>query len=322
MSPRALPAAEFDGASKVRTTRFDWAIVAVTAGPFVFFLTEHVLGVGLTALAAVAFMLGTPHVLATFGLYLDRDIRALSLGDRRRYMIVPALAIPLTVLAFLFVDGTAATVVLTGFLLWQTHHFTKQNLGMFSFWTRARDLPGMAPRERSLILGTTVIGGLGILRATGLVPDLDQPLRIAGVLVLTVGVVWVATHWQGQRSLALLAALAFYSPLLMFDVNLLTAAFAYQAAHGAQYYLMVGTVVHAGRPSPPSLLSITAVLAALFVGAVLITEATTNSAFNDHRWLFGVGKGIVAAHFVADAQLWRLREPAVRGIMKARFSFL
>lgn len=322
MRPEAIDAPRVEGASKIRVTRFDWAIVAVTAGPFLFFLTEHVLGVGLTAVAAVAFMLGTPHVLATFGLFLDRDIRALSLADRTRYMLVPALAIPLTVIAFLFVDGKAATVVLTGFLLWQTHHFTKQNLGMFAFWTRARRLPGMTPRERSLILGTTLIGGLGILRATGLVPDLDQPLRVVGLLVLTSGVIWVAAHWQGQRSLALLTAIAFYSPLLIFDVNLLGAAFAYQAAHGAQYYLMVGTVVHAGRPSSPSLLSVTTVVAALVVGAVLITAATSNWAFTDHRWLFGVGKGIVAAHFVADARLWRLRDPAVRGIMKARFSFL
>lgn len=308
--------------STARTTRFDWAIVAVTAGPFLFFLTQHALGLNLTAIAAVAFFLGTPHVLATFGLYLDRDIRSLSLTDRIRYVIVPVLAIPLTVLAFLFVDGTAAIVVLTGFLLWQTHHFTKQNLGMFSFWTRARGLPGMAPRERSLILGTTLIGGLGILRATGLAPDLNRSLRIVGLLALTAGVLWVTTHWQGHRSLALLVALVFYSPLLVFDTNLLTAAFAYQAAHGAQYYLMVGTVMHAGRPSPPSLLSVTTVLAALFVGAILITAATSGWAFDDHRWLYGVGKGIVAAHFVADAQLWRLRDPAIRTIMKARFSFL
>lgn len=322
MAPQPAALRPVVGVPAARTTRFDWAIVAVTMGPFLLFMTRHLLSLQMTVIATLAFFLGAPHVIATFGLYLDRDIRTLSLANRTRYLFVPALAVPLTVLAFLFVQGTAAGIVLTGFFLWQTHHFTKQNLGMFSFWTRARGLAGMTPRERSLILGTTLIGGLGILRATDLLPSFDHPLRIAGLLVLAAGVSWVAAHWQGQRSLALLAALAFYSPLLIFDVNLLGAALSYQAAHGAQYYLMVGTVMHAGRPSPPRLLSITTVLAALLLGAILITAATSTWAFTDHRWLFGIGKGIVAAHFVADAQLWRLRDPAIRSIMKDRFSFL
>ena len=73
-------------------TRFSWLAVGATAIPWVLFLAASAVG-DTPALAALAFVLGTPHVLATVGLYLDSDLRPHLRANRLRYMWGPILAI-------------------------------------------------------------------------------------------------------------------------------------------------------------------------------------------------------------------------------------
>lgn len=296
--------------------RFDQKIVAVTVVPFVAFLVLHVAHAIPPSFAILLLFLGGPHVLATFGLYLDGEVRELARSDPRRFVAVPLLTMVASMVAFGVIRGQAAVTLLVAFVLWQTYHFTKQNLGMFAFWCRASGQEGMATPERKLILATTAIGGLGVLRAFSVAPSLDRPLQVAGLVLLTAGTVHAIRLARGRRRLALLAAVAFYAPLHLFSVGILEASFAYQAAHGAQYYLMVGHTIRADRRA------VRLTIPLVLIGGMGLIYATSSGSFDARPWLFGLGKGIVAAHFVADASLWRLRDPGVRTLMKRRFSFL
>ena len=295
---------------------FDQKIAAATAIPFAFFLSVRLLGGLPVWLAALTLFLGAPHVLATIGLYVDRDIRTIAAADPVRYLVVPLAAIPVSVVVFGVTHGAAAVLAVTAFLAWQTQHYTKQNIGMFAFWCRARGLVSMRERERSLVRATTAVGVLGILRAMALAPGWDRALQVGGLALVASGALVVATSWEGRRSVALLAALAFYLALHLFRVDLLGAAFAYQAAHGAQYYLMVGQVI---RRNP---LAVRVTIPVVLLGGVVPLAALTASAFATAPLLFGFAKGVAAAHFLADASLWRLRRPEIRRVMATRFPFL
>jgi hypothetical protein len=60
-----------------------------------------------------------------------------------------------------------------------------------------------------------------------------------------------------------------------------------------------------------------AVVAFAVGGGLLLREWETTSGF-----LFGAYLGVVMAHFVLDAGMWRLSEPFQRRYMAERFSFL
>lgn len=294
---------------------FDRAIAAVTLIPFAAYLVLHLVGVPALVGAALVF-LGGPHVLSTFGLYLEPGVAALARTDLRRYVWLPLAVIPVTAIAFARAPGSLVPWLLTAFFIWQTHHFTKQNVGMFAFWTRARGEAGMTTPERRLILATTAIGVLGVVRAMEVLPSIGPALRGLGLVLLLAMAGAALVIGRGDRRWALLTAVAFYAPLHVFRADLFAAAFAYQAAHGAQYYLMVSQMV---RPSPRAVRS-TIVL--VLVGGVALVAATSTAALIATPLLFGIGKGIVGAHFVADARLWRLRDPDVRALVRQRFSFL
>lgn len=295
---------------------FPHQVLLVSALPWVLFLILRVQGQMPMVFVVLALGLGTPHVLATAALYLDPGLRDHVRAHRTRYLVAPAAVLVIATVAFAAAPTRAATFLLLGFLLWQTHHFTKQNLGMVAFSLRATKRPGLTTRERRLILGTTAIGALGVIRLMGLAPSVDGPLRAAGVAMLVVAAAVAVRPGDLRRSATLLGPVAFYSPLLLFSVDLGTAALAYQAAHGAQYYLMTA---HAARPTPAARRD---VLVLLLVGGPLIAAASLLGPYGGEAWVFGAAKGVVAAHFIADAGFWRLRDPEIRGFMQKRFVFL
>jgi len=300
---------------------FERNVVLVTLVPLAVMLL-HATAVGLPLVAGIAVALGTPHVLATFGLYGDSELREVVRSDRVRLVWLPLLAIPMSALAFYVVNGSALLWLFTAFLIWQTHHFTKQNFGMVTFWTKARSLPGPTVAEKRLIKATTLVGGLGILRAVGEVPQHDALLRSAGLVLLALGTVAILATWAGTRSVALLVVLAFYAPLHLFEADLFAAAVAYQSAHGAQYYLMVGHVMGGDRSRSNRWPAVAALVLVVALGGAALVAATRPSTTSSGRLAFGAAKGVVAAHFIADARLWRLRDPQVRTIMRRRFEFL
>lgn len=296
--------------------RFEWCLIGASAVPLVLFTGFHAAGGTPAWLVGISLLLGAPHVMATLGLYADRGLRPIIATDHRRFLWAPLALIPLSALAFAVVGQVVAVLLLTGFLLWQTQHYTKQNVGVFGLWVRARGDAPMHDLERRLIVATTAVGAIGILRAMELAPELDGALQAGGLAVAAGLIAVAAAVATGARRVALIAAVGFYVPLLAFRTDLLGAAFAYQAAHGAQYYVVVGRTLrgehHAQR------VAIVSVLVGGTAAILLLSSATFASA----PVLFGLGKGIAAAHFLADAHLWRMRDPRIRGILVGRMPFL
>lgn len=295
---------------------FERWLVGATLVPLVLFSGFHVAGGTPSWLIGLSLLLGAPHVMATLGLYADPGLRPVIRADRRWLVWAPLAVIAVSGLAFVAVTGPAALLVLTAFLLWQTQHYTKQNVGVFGLWVRARGELPMADPERRLIVATTAIGTVGILRAMELAPWWDRALQVGGLALTATMLVLAGMLARGPRRLALMLAVAFYAPLVLFSTNLLGAAFAYQAAHGAQYYVVVARTIRGQHQAQR--VALVSVLVGGTVAILLLSSATFTSA----PVLFGLGKGIAAAHFVADARLWRLRDPQIRGLLTARMPFL
>lgn len=112
---------------------FDWQVVGVTVLPWVLFLTTWVLDVKPLPIAMAGAFLGTPHVLATVGLYLEPGLRSHVRSNPVAFWVAPAAAVVGAALAFALSPAWLVWPLLTAFALWQTHHFTKQNFGMFVF---------------------------------------------------------------------------------------------------------------------------------------------------------------------------------------------
>jgi len=296
--------------------RYGRLIVATTAFPWLLFVLASVAEVE-DPLLVLSIYLGSPHVLATVGLYLQRDLGDHVRRHRGRYVVAPLVIIPASTLLFALAPRRVGEVLVFGFIAWQLHHFTKQNFGMTSFWCRATQRSGPSQSERRLILATTVIGLMGLVIMTSDLGTFHTAARVTGSALVIVGLVAVAVlaRRDWYRAMVLAGTVLFYAPLCFFGVGFLWAAMAYQAAHGAQYYLMVGTVV------APQRRVVLSTVAAVVVGGIFLSVASANFD-SGPLWTFGLAKGIVATHFVVDAGFWRLRDPEIRGFMATRFGFL
>jgi hypothetical protein len=313
--PESAPAAAS------RQLRFDQKIVLVTVLPWFLILVAGQLGERASVLVDLPLiLLGTPHVLATTALFVDPGLRPHVRAHRAFYVLAPIITIGGCFVVFAFSPAALVEPALVALLLWQIWHFTKQNVGMLAFWTKARGIAGPSTAERRLVLGTAVIGMAGILHLAQLDPLIDDvavAVGLAATAVLAVAAVVIGWRQGPVRVAALLAAVLFYAPVLVIGLGVITAALAYQAAHGAQYYLMVGT---ATRPTKRS--GTIGIVLLVTLGPVFALPGLLVDPFGATAWLLGLYKGVIAWHFVADSRLWRLRDPTVRGFMKERFSFL
>ncbi len=298
-----------------RVRDLGWAIAAATLIPLVGVPVLHVSGALTPVTLAPLLLLGAPHVLSTLGLYADAEIGAVVRRRPRWFAVAPLAAIPVAVALFGVARGPVVLLLVAGFFAWQVQHYTKQNVGMFAFWCRSQDLAAMDERERSLIRATTVAGVIGILRAVELVPAWSGPLQALGLAVIAVLVASVAVRPAGVRSIALVVAACFYLPLLLSAPGLLGVAFAYQASHGAQYYLMVArTLAHDRRARWVAVVAVA-------VGGVIAVSVLAPAVLVTAPVLYGLGKGLAVSHFIADARLWRLRDPELGPILRRRFGF-
>jgi hypothetical protein len=100
-------------------------------------------------------------------------------------------------------------------------------------------------------------------------------------------------------------------------------------AHGAQYLLLMSLVAAGGgAPRSPGGRTARALRLAVLVNLVLIGGAALEVTSHLHdggrsfRLLYGMYLGVVMAHFVLDAGLWRLRDPFPRRFLARRVPYL
>src|SRR6185437_7245838 len=97
-------------------------------------------------------------------------------------------------------------------------------------------------------------------------------------------------------------------------------------AHGLQYLMLISVIASQGdaaatRSSRLVRLALLANIA--LIGGVLLSAAShLHDSSQVGRFVFGAYLGVVMAHFVIDAGIWRMRDPLARKFMTESVPFL
>ncbi|MEO2169538.1 MAG: hypothetical protein ABGY42_15755 [bacterium] len=292
-----------------------WAIAPLAADRSIFTL-------------ALVWIGSQAHVAASFYFYSDAETRPFMLRERPSRFVVGVLAViigfPLaTSLAGRLGEGelrdAVSLLLIGGYWSWQAHHYSRQNYGILSFLGRAEGASVRPAEARALQLTSAagIIGIVQMMNSPSLVFLGASPWVLSAGLMAAGWGVWLLDVWrQGStgsstRTVAVVVGLAFYLPLYLFD-DVFPAIMGFALAHGLQYFVFMGCVTAPAKFGWRPLVTMLLITGA--VGWPLL-QSTENQFFT-------LGLGVVMAHFVLDAGMWKLSEPFQRGYMAKRFPFL
>ncbi len=324
-----------------------WATVLLTATALV---SAVVLapGAGATPLRALSWLLFTGSsvdVASTAWLFTVPAVRAYAGQHPVRCLWVP--------LSLIVIAGAAAAATspasfqwLLPYFGWQFYHYQKQNIGMASLAASAQRVGPLLQAERWPLLLAGWAGIAALVARPGLLGLRVRPLgqfplahgvfllsAAAYAIAVAAGVAAIARRRPARRPPGFCAI---YLTSLLFCLPAFVFASPYAAvagmtiAHGAQYLLLV-TLIAGGSadqaPARPSKLSRPVRLALLanisFIGGAALSAAShLHSAGELGRLAFGAYLGIVMAHFVIDAGLWRMRDPLARRFLRTHLPYL
>jgi hypothetical protein len=292
------------------------------------------------ALGWLLFVGSSVHVASTGWFYAVPEVRAHMAGHRRRYVAIPVALIAGTTAMAAVIPETAFAWLLFGFFAWQFFHFQKQNLGMAALAGVSSGAGSVTRPERRALVATGLAGTAGLL----VHPELLQlttdarvrylfPAAAAGfVVAVLVGAGLVARRGR-ETPLAFIVvyaqALLFFAPVFLF-ASPYAAVAGLTLAHGCQYLLIVGLVANARSVMrvqlPVSGRRIISLL--VLVNVALLGGLALNAASHLHdggplaRAIYGAYLGVVMAHFVIDAGLWRLRDEFPRTFLRDSLPYL
>jgi len=211
---------------------------------------------------------------------------------------------------------------------WQFWHYQKQNTGIVALAASSHLVPPLRRGERRAMRSAGTAGVVGLLAHPGLlgfgvrlpVAALWTPALALFVASTSYGLALLA-HRPGPArpasfSALYVASLLFWAPMFVFR-SPYAAVGGMTVAHGFQYLVLAGLVMAGhgrGRWARTGL----ALNAALVGGALLSWASHLHASPVPLRVLFGAYVGVLMAHFVVDAGLWRLRDPAARRFLEAR----
>ena len=329
-------------AARLRKHAGTWRVFMVlvslaTLFPFVAFpYAQHVIPGTATAqnlIAAVVFVGANFHVAATAWFYTDSTMHSHFRARPLRYLVVPALMVAGSAAIFQFGPSALRPWLLAAFFCWQLWHYQKQNIGLLSFVAAGTDAAPLSPWERRTLMLAAIAGILGFfsLAKIGLSAFAAETARlhqIGAVVYLLVPValgIAIAKTPALRTNMLRLAFLvlgsAFFLPTFLFS-DAVSATLSYAMAHGLQYLVFMG-VVSLGHRAP--IASAVMLLSLATVGALMLNAAILAPDISDLAWgyaAYGAFLGVVMAHFVLDAGIWRLREPFQRGYMREKFYFV
>ena len=270
---------------------------------------------------------GYSHVMATMWFGIDEEYRPVIATNRMR-MIGSLAIIPAAMAAIAVASVAASSWIYAAYTMWLAHHYNRQNFGLVAF-AAVNDQAGVLPREVGWMFNlTTGAGAISMAAMPSIYPGGISPFAdpafafygrvVAGVLMIAAAVVLIKLllrNPQLKRCPMVLTFLglgfAFYLPALLGGPSQVS-FWPYAMAHGLQYLLMMSVVARGSRLGLAGL-AMFAVMA-LALGVLVFGLGTAPWA--------QLYTGIVMWHFLADARLWRLRDPLVRNVVKERFAFL
>jgi hypothetical protein len=286
------------------------------------------------ALTWLLFLGSSVHVAATASLFTLPGVRNHAITHPARYRRAPVALIVLATLLAVVLKPSQYGWVLLPYFCWQFSHFQKQNIGMVALAAGAAGVPGPGPVERRALSGAGWAGIVALATRPALLQlHLHTHLGAlyGGAAALAVvascrGVWALAARPRPTRPpgycLVSLTSLAFFAPVFLFHSPYAAVA-GMTIAHGVQYLVLVGLVSGGGEPGTDRVAGVaTFVTVALLGGIALSTASHLHGGPAAERAVFGVYLGLVMAHFVVDAGLWRLRQPFPRTLLASRLPYL
>lgn len=347
-------ALELDGQKLAKNlVRKRWFLVSLLIATwlpiafFIFVVPTRGEVTGWAGIKTVFLFLGTAHVPATLFFYLDRNFSGIVKKHAVRYIWVPLLLILVTGLVFAFTNTITQAFVLLFYWTWQAFHYGRQNIGIYAFASIAET--GMGPRkeEKLAIEFGTILAILGTFKILG---TAVAPQYLHGAFDLFYQIGWIAffavplfslvvyikffKHTTFLKSCLFFTSVFFFLPVFISTDNNI-GFLSYAMAHGLQYIIFM-TVISATTTgdlrqslSYKSLAQLAGLL--LIVGFAFWRVADLKEMqIVKGTWayarladfLFGAVLGATMAHFVVDADAWRLSLESRRDYIKKRFSFV
>jgi hypothetical protein len=285
-------------------------------------------------LAWLLFLGSSVHVASTGWLFTNPDVRRHAWGRRPRYVWAPVGLVTTGILLSITASPRVLSWGVLLVLAWQLHHFQKQNIGQVALTGVALGLASPRRGERTAICTTGAAGIAEVCAHPALLqltvrPPLTGYFAVLARALLVLGVIGgtlaLTRRFRSDRPprYCVMYALALLFPLPIFAFTSPYAAVAGMTmAHGFQYLLLVGLVATGSAPRERwrgvAALSTFAILG----GVILNLLSHLHGDGPPLRLLFGVYLGLLAAHFVVDAGMWRLREPFVRVFLSQRIGYL
>lgn len=288
-----------------------------------------------TALVWLLFVGSSGHVGATAWFYTVPEVRAHMGRHRGRYVWAPVLLIAVTAAAVVVVPRELIVDGLLAYFGWQFFHFQKQNLGIAALAARGLRVSGLSRTERRAMVAAGCGGVVALVAHPELLqlsPGVSLRWLYDGGLALFVVAAAVGVWALLRRSpdhrpagfvTVYAVSLLFFAPVFVFSSPYAAVA-GITIAHGLQYLLLVGMLAGGPNPraTPPQLGVLILVNVALVVGLGLNLASHMHTAEGLTRSIYGAYLGLVMAHFVVDAGLWRMRDEFPRRFLTQRLPSL
>ncbi len=287
-------------------------------------------GVTPAAGLAVIFVVSySTHVASTLWLARFPEVRTCARAHRVRYLVAPPALVAGAVIAVPLMSAVVLQVSLGVFFAWQLVHYTKQNLGIASLSSVACGSGSLRRLERRSMLATGWCAVAALIARPSLLglsrlpacPVLFHGAAIGFAVAVLVGMFSWATRPSRERPVRVTAIVVtmLLFPAPMFLVHSPFGAIGGMTmAHGVQYMMLLALAASSasarrGRRGPIASLVVVAAVG----GAALHVASHLSKTPGPSRMVFGLYLGLVAAHFVIDAGLWRLRDPLARRFVHA-----
>lgn len=280
------------------------------------------------------FLGSSVHVASTAWFYTLPEVRSHARLHRFRYIYAPIGLVVVAAAIAAIVPPPSFVWLLLPYFGWQLLHFQKQNLGMAALAASSRGLASLRPLERRALTAAGLAGIPALIARPSVLQVGVDPglmwLRTAGLALfvgaVAAGVLALARRPGAERPAGFCVV---YGTSLCFVVPVFAFRSPYAAvggmtiAHGLQYLLLIGLVAGGDRGGRSRLLRLAALCNVALIGGIALNAAShLHSGGAVARSVFGAYLGVVMAHFVVDAGLWRLRDQFPRRFLSANVPYL
>ncbi|WP_460339609.1 hypothetical protein [Actinoallomurus acanthiterrae] len=313
-----------------------WATVGLTAGAFAtaVLMAPSASTAPARGITWLLFVGSSVHVAATGWLYTLPQIRAHARRHRTRYVWTPIGLIAASAVIAAAVSPSTLVWLLLPYFAWQFFHFQKQNLGMAALAASSNRVTGLRPYERRALALAGWAGVAGLMAHLGLLrlrvdPGIGAVFPVVAVLfagAVGMGLVALARRPRAERPggfcFVYLTSLLFSLPVFVLDSPYAVVG-GMTVAHGLQYLLLIGLIAAGGGQGTRRLRMLAILCDIALVGGVALSAASRLlDAAPAGRLLFGAYLGVLMAHFVVDAGVWRLRDPFAREFLASHVPYL